>query len=179
MKDGPTIADGIHVLTPGDLTFRLVQEYVDDIVTVSEDEIAAAIVALLEGRKTLAEGAGATTVAAYLFNKVDTTLKTVVVVSGGNVDITTLSRIITKGLQKTGRIVQLTTKLADKAGSLAQLLTCVADCGANILNIEHEREDAKTSVSTCVVTMTLETRDEAHIRKIRKELVSRGYHLFD
>ena len=179
VKDGPTIADGIHVLTPGDLTFRLVQEYVDDIVTVSEDEIAAAIVALLEGRKTLAEGAGATTVAAYLFNKVDTMLKTVVVVSGGNVDITTLSRIITKGLQKTGRIVQLTTKLADKAGSLAQLLTCVADCGANILNIEHEREDAKTSVSTCVVTMTLETRDEAHIRQIRKELVSRGYHLFD
>ena len=101
VKDGPTIADGIHVLTPGDLTFRLVQQYVDDIVTVSEDEIAAAIVALLEGRKTLAEGAGATTVAAYLFDKVDTSLKTAVVVSGGNVDITTLSRIITKGLQKT------------------------------------------------------------------------------
>ena len=79
VKDGPTIADGIHVLTPGDLTFRLVQEYVDDIVTVSEDEIAAAIVALLEGRKTLAEGAGATTVAAYLFEKVDTSPKTAVV----------------------------------------------------------------------------------------------------
>ena len=90
VKDGPTIADGIHVLTPGDLTFRLVQQYVDDIVTVSEDEIAAAIVALLEGRKTLAEGAGATTVAAFLFDKVDTSLKTAVVVSGGNVDITTL-----------------------------------------------------------------------------------------
>ena len=116
VKDGPTIADGIHVLTPGDLTFRLVQEYVDDIVTVSEDEIAAAIVALLEGRKTLAEGAGATTVAAYLFEKVDTSLKTAVVVSGGNVDITTLSRIITKGLQKTGRIVQLKTKLTDRPG---------------------------------------------------------------
>ena len=151
----------------------------DEIVTVSEDEIAAAIVALLEGRKTLAEGAGATTVAAYLFNKVDTTLKTAVVVSGGNVDITTLSRIITKGLQKTGRIVRITTKLADKAGSLAQLLSCVAECGANILNIEHEREDAKTSVNTCVVTMTLETRDEPHIREIRKELIERGYHLFD
>lgn len=179
VKDGPTIADGIHVLTPGELTFSLVQEYVDEIVTVSEDEIAAAIVALLEGRKTLAEGAGATTVAAYLFRKVDPTLKTVVVVSGGNVDITTLSRIITKGLQKTGRIVRITTKLADKAGSLAQLLTCVAESGANILNIEHEREDAKTSVNTCVVTMTLETRDEAHIREIRKELTERGYHLFE
>ena len=179
VKDGPTIADGIHVLTPGELTFSLVQEYVDEIVTVSEDEIAAAIVALLEGRKTLAEGAGATTVAAYLFRKVDPTLKTVVVVSGGNVDITTLSRIITKGLQKTGRIVRITTKLADKAGSLAQLLACVAESGANILNIEHEREDAKTSVNTCVVTMTLETRDEAHIREIRKDLTERGYHLFE
>ena len=179
VKDGPTIADGIHVLTPGDLTFRLVQEYVDEIVTVSEDEIAAAIVALLEGPKTVAEGAGATSVAAYLFNKIDTSLNTVALVSGGNVDITTLSRIITKGLQKTGRIVQIKTKLADKAGNLAQLLKCIADAGANVLNIEHEREDAKTSVSTCVVTMTLETRDEVHVQMIRRELRNRGYHLFD
>ena len=179
VKDGPTIADGIHVLTPGDLTFRLVQQYVDDIVTVSEDEIAAAIVALLEGRKTLAEGAGATTVAAFLFDKVDTSLKTAVVVSGGNVDITTLSRIITKGLQKTGRIVQLKTKLTDKAGNLAQLLACVAETGANVLDIAHEREDAKTEVNSCVVTMTLETRDQMHVQEIRKELMSHGYHLFD
>lgn len=179
VKDGPTIADGIHVLTPGDLTFRLVQEYVDEIVTVSEDEIAAAIVALLEGPKTVAEGAGATSVAAYLFNKIDTSLNTVALVSGGNVDITTLSRIITKGLQKTGRIVQIKTKLADKAGNLAQLLKCIADAGANVLNIEHEREDAKTSVNTCVVTMTLETRDEVHVQMIRRELRNRGYHLFD
>ena len=179
VKDGATIADGIHVLTPGDLTFRLVQEYVDDIVTVSEDEIAAAIVALLEGRKTLAEGAGATTVAAYLFEKVDTSLKTAVVVSGGNVDITTLSRIITKGLQKTGRIVQLKTKLTDKAGNLAQLLSCVANTGANVLDIAHEREDAKTEVNSCVVTMTLETRDQLHVQEIRKTLMSHGYHLFD
>ena len=179
VRDGATIADGIHVLTPGDLTFRMVKDYVDDIVTVSEDEIAAAIVALLEGPKTVAEGAGATSVAAYLFNRVDTSLNTVALVSGGNVDITTLSRIITKGMQKTGRIVRLTTKLIDKAGNLAQLVACVAECGANILDIEHEREDAKTSVSTCVVTMTLETRDEAHIRKIRESLVSHGYRLIE
>ena len=177
VKDGPTIADGIHVLTPGDLTFRLVRENVDDIVTVSEDEIAAAIVALLEGRKTLAEGAGATTVAAYLFEKVDTALKTVVVVSGGNVDITTLSRIITKGLQKTGRIVQFRTKLTDKAGNLAQLLSCVAESGANVLDISHEREDAKTEVNSCVVTLTLETRDAAHVQKIREDLIRHGYRL--
>ena len=179
VRDGATIADGIHVLTPGDLTFRMVKEYVDDIVTVSEDEIAAAIVALLEGPKTVAEGAGATSVAAYLFNRVDTSLNTVALVSGGNVDITTLSRIITKGMQKTGRIVRLTTKLIDKAGNLAQLVACVAECGANILDIEHEREDAKTEVNSCVVTMTLETRDEAHIRKIRESLVSHGYRLIE
>ena len=179
VRDGATIADGIHVLTPGDLTFRMVKDYVDDIVTVTEDEIAAAIVALLEGPKTVAEGAGATSVAAYLFNRVDTSLNTVAVVSGGNVDITTLSRIITKGMQKTGRIVRLTTKLIDKAGNLAQLVSCVAECGANILDIEHEREDAKTEVNSCVVTMTLETRDEAHIRKIRENLVSRGYRLIE
>ena len=179
VKDGPTIADGIHVLTPGDLTFDIVSKYVDDIVTVTEDEIAAAIVALLEGPKTVAEGAGATTVAAYLFNKVDTSLKTVALVSGGNVDITTLSRIITKGLQKTGRIVQLSTKLVDKAGNLAQLLQVVADNGANVLDIQHEREDAKTEVNSCVVTLTLETRDPAHILKIREDMTKRGYRLLN
>lgn len=177
VKGNATIADGIHVLTPGDLTFHLVQEYVDEIVTVTEDEIAAAIVALLEGPKTVAEGAGATAVAAYLFRRVDVGRKTVAVVSGGNVDITTLSRIITKGLQKTGRITQFRTKLTDKAGNLAQLLACVAQNGANVLNIEHEREDAKTEVNSCVVTMTLETRDSAHVLQIREDLDRRGYGL--
>ena len=179
VKDGATIADGIHVLTPGDLTFKLVQEYVDDIVTVSEDEIAAAIVGLLEGPKTVAEGAGATTVAAYMFHKVDTSLKTVALVSGGNVDITTLSRIITKGLQKTGRICQFTMKLQDKAGNLAKLLGCVAEKGANVLDIAHEREDAKTEVNSCVVTLTLETRNEDHIADIRAYLNANGYRLMD
>ena len=179
VKDGPTIADGIHVLTPGSLTFELVEQFVDDIVTVSEDEIAAAIVALLEGPKTVAEGAGATSVAAFLFNKVDTSLKTVALVSGGNVDITTLSRIITKGMQKTGRIVQITTKLTDKAGNLAQLLICVAESGANVLDIAHEREDAKTEVNSCVVTMTLETRDQDHVRRLRADLERHGYRLLD
>ncbi len=179
VRDGATIADGIHVLTPGDLTFRLVQDYVDDIVTVSEDEIAAAIVGLLEGPKTVAEGAGATTVAAYMFRKIDTSLKTVALVSGGNVDITTLSRIITKGLQKTGRICQFSTKLTDKAGNLAKFLGCVAEKGANVLNIVHEREDAKTEVNSCVVTLTVETRNEAHIAELRAYLDEKGYRPID
>ncbi len=179
VKDGATIADGIHVLTPGDLTFEMVREYVDEIVTVTEDEIAAAIVSLLEGPKTVAEGAGATSVAAFLFGKVDTSLKTCAIVSGGNVDITTLSRIITKGLQKYGRIARIRTKLLDRAGSLAQLLALVTESGANILSVEHEREDAKTEVNSCVVTMTLETRNEDHIIAIRRDMRERGYMLFD
>ena len=179
VKDAATIADGIHVLTPGNLTYELCREYVDDIVTVGEDEIAAAIVALLEGPKTVAEGAGATGVAAWLFEKVDTSKKTVALVSGGNVDITTLSRIITKGLQKTGRIVRLSTKLADRSGSLSKLLQLVTASGANILSIEHEREDMKTEVNSCVVSMTLETRNPEHVLQIRREMREQGYVLFD
>ena len=179
VKDGPTNADGIHVLTPGNLTFDLVSRYVDDVVTVSEDEIAAAIVALLEGPKTLAEGAGASSVAAYLFGKVDTSLKTVALVSGGNVDITTLARIISRGMRKTGRTAKLTTKLVDKADNLAKLIQLVADAGANVLEIHHEREDAGSEVNSCTVTLTLETRDAEHIRKIRHDMEKSGYPLTD
>lgn len=179
IKDGPTNADGIHVLTPGNLTFDLVNRYVDDIVTVSEDEIAAAIVALLEGPKTVAEGAGASSVAAYLFDKVDTSLKTVALVSGGNVDITTLARIINRGMKKTGRIARLSTEMVDKADNLVKLIQLVADSGANVLEIYHEREDAKTEVNSCTVTMTLETKDFEHIRKIRHDMAESGYPLLD
>jgi threonine dehydratase len=179
VKDGPTNADGIHVLTPGNLTFDLVSRYVDDVVTVSEDEIAAAIVALLEGPKTLAEGAGASSVAAYLFGKVDTSLKTVALVSGGNVDITTLARIISRGMRKTGRTAKLTTKLVDKADNLAKLIQLVADAGANVLEIHHEREDAGSEVNSCTVTLTLETRDAEHIRTIRHDMEKSGYPLTD
>ena len=141
--------------------------------------LSFAIVALLEGPKTVAEGAGATSVAAWLFEKVDLSLKTVALVSGGNVDITTLSRIITKGLQKTGRIVRLKTKLADRPGSLAKLLELVTASGANILGIEHEREDLKTEVNSCVVSMTLETRDMEHVYAIRRDMRDAGYVLFE
>lgn len=177
VKDAATLADGIHVLTPGDLTFEMCQKYVDEIVTVSEDEIAAAILALLEVQKTVAEGAGATPVAAFMSGKVDTSKKTVCVVSGGNVDVTTLSRIITKGLSKAGRIAEISTKVADKPGSLLQLLKVVADSGANILSINHAREDQHSDVGACMVSMVLETRDAAHVEQIRRELTAMGYEL--
>ncbi len=173
-----TIADGIAVKRPGDLTFQLCREYVDEIVTVAEDEIASAILALMEVQKTVAEGAGATPVAACMFRKVDTSAgKTVCVVSGGNVDVTTLSRVITKGLSKAGRLVEITTKLEDKPGSLLQLLQVLADTGANIVNINHVREAQRSDVGACIVTMVLETRNSAHVAQIREKLCSRDYPL--
>ncbi len=178
VPDGDTIADGIHVLTPGDKTFEMVQKYVDEVVTVTEDEIAGAILALMEGQKTVAEGAGATTVAACLYGKVDiSTKKTVCVVSGGNVDVTTLSRVVTKGLSKAGRLVELTTKIIDKPGSLIQLLQVIADNGANIMSVNHEREDKESDVGACVVTMVLETRNQEHVEQIENALKEKGYSL--
>ena len=175
---GETIADGIRVLTPSPLTYELCSKYVDEIVTVSEDEICAAILALIETQKTVAEGAGATSVAACLFGKVDTAAKkTVCVVSGGNVDVTTLSRVITRGLVRSGRLADISTKVADKPGSLIQLLQVVSDAGANVVRIHHVRDDDRSDVGSCTVSMVLETRDRDHVRSIRQALADRGYAL--
>lgn len=174
-----TIADGIAVKKPGDLTFELCQKYVDEIVTVSEDEIASAILALMENQKTVAEGAGATSVAAAMFGKVDTSKKTVCVVSGGNIDVSILSRVITKGLTKTGRITEITTKVTDKPGQLTTLLQLVAGTGANIISISHDREDEKSEINSCVVSMVLETRNTAHVKQIHETLVNSGYAVLD
>ena len=177
VPDGDTLADGIHVLTPGNMTFEMCQKYVDEIVTVTEDEIAAAILALMEGQKTVAEGAGATTVAACMFGKVDCSKTTVCLVSGGNVDVTTLSRVITKGLSKAGRIVELTTKVPDKPGGLLQMLRVVAESGANILTVNHAREDSHSEVAACIVTMVLETRNSEHVHQIESALRQAGFPL--
>ena len=178
VPDRDTIADGIRVLTPGKITFELCQQYVDEIVTVNEDEICAAILSLMENQKTVAEGAGAASVAACMFGKADASaLKTVCVVSGGNVDVTTLSRVITKGLVKSGRIVELSVEVADKPGSLIDLLKIVSQTGANVVRIHHAREAEHVSVGTCTVTMVLETRDAEHVSHIKKSLLSKGYPL--
>ncbi len=178
LRSVSTIADGIAVKKPGDLTFELCQKYVDEIVTVGEDEIASAILALMEGQKTVAEGAGATPVAACMFGRVDTSeKKTVCVVSGGNVDVTTLSRVITKGLSKSGRLVELTTKVTDKPGSLLQMLQLVSQSGANILTINHSREDRDSEVGACIVSLVLETRNSDHVAAIKLALTDAGYPL--
>ena len=175
LKSVATIADGIAVKKPGNLTYDCVTKYVDDVVTVSEDEIASAILALMESQKTVSEGAGATTVAAYLFRKVDTSLKTVCLVSGGNIDVTTLSRVINRGLIKSGRIAEITTKVVDKPGMLINLLQIIGATGANIKEIDHKHEDVSSEVNSCVVSMVLETRNAEHVAQIVESIKSAGY----
>ena len=175
-----TIADGIAVKQPGDLTFELCQKYVDEIVTVRDDEIATGILALMEDQKIVAEGAGATPVASVLFGKVDVSeKKTVCLVSGGNVDVTTLSRVITKGLSKSGRIMEMSTKVVDQPGKLLELLGIISESGANVMTISHDRESRNADIHVCLVSMVLETRDHKHIEEIRNALMQRGYELLD
>lgn len=173
-----TIADGIAVKRPGDLTFEMCQKYVDEIVTVTEDEIATAILTLMEKQKTVAEGAGATALAAAMFDKANLKCKkSVCIVSGGNIDVNILSRVITQGLNKTGRIANIETKVVDKPGQLISLLQLISQTGANIISINHEREDLRSEVNSCVVTMVLETRNPGHVDEIKGLLKANGYEL--
>ena len=173
-----TIADGIAVKRPGDLTFEMCQKYVDEIVTVTEDEIATAILTLMEKQKTVAEGAGATALAAAMFDKANLKgKKSVCIVSGGNIDVNILSRVITQGLNKTGRIANIETKVVDKPGQLISLLQLISQTGANIISINHEREDLRSEVNSCVVTMVLETRNPGHVDEIKGLLKANGYEL--
>ena len=173
-----TIADGIAVKKPGDITFEMCQKYVDELVTVSEEEIATAILTLMEKQKTVAEGAGATALAAAMFDKANLKgKKSVCVVSGGNIDVSILSRVITQGLNKTGRIANIETKVVDKPGQLISLLQLISKTGANIISINHEREDLRSEVNSCVVTMVLETRNTEHVNEIKTLLKENGYEL--
>ena len=171
-----TIADGIAVKRPGELTFAMCQKYVDDIVVVDDDQVAAAIVTLMEDQKTVAEGAGACAMAAALAGLVDaSTKKTVCVVSGGNVDMTTLSRVINKGLVSFGRICQLSVKITDRPGGLVALLQTIAQTGANVVSVTHARQAKNCDVGACVVSMGLETHNHQHIQDIMIALEKAGY----
>ena len=134
----------------------------------------------MENQKLVAEGAGAVPVAAALFHKLPIEGKKVVcLISGGNIDVNILSRVITRGLTYGGRLTTITTKLADRAGSLANLLNVVGGTGANVVRIHHEREDVNSEVNACVVSMVLETRNADHVQKIKDELTAKGYSLLD
>ena len=174
----PSIADGITVKTPGDLTFDIVQHYVDDIVTVDEEEIASAILLLLEKVKTVSEGAGAASIAAIL-NKLAgyKNKKIVSLISGGNIDVNTMTRIINKGLVKSGRKVFFDTIVSDKPGVLSQLLQLVANSGANVLAVTHNRDNRDVALGYCRVELELETADEEQILAIKGLMEQRQYHV--
>ncbi len=171
-----TIADGIAVKQPGQLTYELCEKYVDEIVTVTDDEVSTAILALIEQQKLIAEGAGAVAVAAALFNKVDVKGKKVVcLVSGGNIDVTILSRVITRGLLKAGRSADITVELMDKPGQLRDVSAIIAELGGNVVSVHHDRSGENTHIDACYLHLVMETKDHAHIAQIRKALTDHGY----
>ncbi|MGN0230053.1 MAG: threonine ammonia-lyase [Muribaculaceae bacterium] len=171
-----TIADGIAVKEPGKNTFECCKKWVDEVVTVSEDEVCAAILHLLEKYKITAEGAGAVSVAAAMYGKVPVDGKrTVCIVSGGNVDVTFLSRIISRGLVKSGRECTLALELADKPGQLHEVTQVIAQLGANVLSVIHERSaNQVANVNSCILRVAMETRNHEHIRQIIDALNAKG-----
>lgn len=173
-----TIADGIAVREPGHITYDTCCKYVDEIVTVNEDEICAAILALLEQQKLIAEGAGAVSVAAAMFNKVPIKgKKAVCIVSGGNIDVTILSRVISRGMAKSGRVFTFSVELEDKPGQMVEVSKVVAQLGGNVIRVQHERNDDSQQVNSCELRMTVETRNEEHIESIRQALIQEGFNL--
>jgi threonine dehydratase len=171
-----TIADGIAVRRAGERTFPLVQKYVDDIVTVEEEEIANAILLLLEREKTLAEGAGAASIAALLNHKLPLEGKKVaVLVCGGNIDVTLLSRIIERGLVKDGRLVRLRVHLPDYPGALHRVTGILAELRANIVETAYDRAYHGVNLGDTAIDITMETKGPSHIAELIAALSAAGY----
>ena len=172
-----TIADGIAVKTPGDLTFELCQKYVDGIVTVSDDEIALAILTLLEQQKLIAEGAGAVPVAAVMNGKIPEIdgKKVCCVVSGGNIDVTILSRVIVRGLKMGGRTADIVISLSDRPGQLSGVSRIVAEQGANVVSVNYDSTDLDMNITDCYLKLGVETRNFEHIATVKKALTDAGF----
>ncbi|MGN0286951.1 MAG: threonine ammonia-lyase [Atopobiaceae bacterium] len=180
LENVSTFADGIAVKNPGETTFKMVERYVDDVVTVSDDEIAAAILALMEKQKLVAEGAGAAPVAAVMFNKLPVQGKRVVcVVSGGNIDVNILSRVINRGLSMSGRKVTLSIRLTDKPGQLEQVSRLIAEEGANVVAVDYDQTDPNLPISSCILRIGMETKDQAQIDAIRNRMVQEGFSMVE
>ena len=172
-----TIADGCAVKAPGDKTFAVCKEYLDDVVTVSEEAIAIAMLALCEKGKIVSEGAGAMPTAAVMSGKVDASKykKIVCMVSGGNVDTGMQQKLFTKALTATGRMAEISTEVSDKAGNLVKLIDIVSGTGANILELNHVRSHMDIGITSCVVRLTIETRDQAHKDEVYRLLAEHGF----
>lgn len=173
-----TIADGIAVKCPGQNTFDLCSKYVDGIVTVTEDEISSAILGLIEQQKMIAEGAGAVAVAAVMHNKLPVKgKKTVCLVSGGNIDVTILSRVIERGLLNSGRACNLCIELMDKPGQLQLVSAIIASKGANVVSVHYERASETKDIAGCFLRLALETRNYSHIAEVVAALEEAGFRL--
>ena len=171
-----TFADGTAVKLPGELTYEICKEYVDDIITVSEDEIASAVLALIEKEKMIAEGAGALPVAAILYDKIPLKDKNVVaIISGGNIDVNILSRVINRALLKNGRLSNLTIELLDKPGQLKEVSAIIAQYGANVIRVRHNQGGEGTDINDCYLKISMETRDFEHFNQIKQALIDKGY----
>jgi threonine dehydratase len=171
-----TFADGIAVRSPGASTYELCSEYVDGIVTVTDDETATAILTLMEQQKLVAEGAGAVAVAAVLFGKLPLAGKKVcAVVSGGNIDVNILSRVINRGLLTTGRLSEMRIEMLDKPGQLKEVSAIIADMGANVTKVAHNYGGENTDIIGCYLHITLETKNKEHLLAVKQAIISAGY----
>lgn len=173
--DAVTVADGIAVKMPGDLTFHIIDRYVDDIVVVDDEAIASTILMLLERSKLMVEGAGAVGLAAILNHKIPGSGKVATIISGGNVDVNFIARIIERGLVKAGRRIKISAFINDRPGVLQQLLTIVADTRANVIHVSHNRVEQNVPIGQAVVEISLETRDILHTEQILQNLRQHGY----
>ncbi|HWP79275.1 MAG TPA: threonine ammonia-lyase [Candidatus Acidoferrum sp.] len=175
-----TFADGIAVKCPGELTYELCGKYVDEVVTVSDDEIATAILALMEQQKLVAEGAGAASVAAAMFRKLPIAGKKVcAVVSGGNIDVNLLSRVINRGLLATGRLAELKIEMLDRPGQLRDASAIIAGMGANVTKVIHNPGGENTDIMGCYLHISMETKNKRHILDIKEALVGAGYRIIE
>lgn len=175
-----TIADGIAVKQPGENTFDLCSKYVDQIVTVTDDEVSSAILTLLEKQKLITEGAGAVAVAAAMFNKVPIEGKKVIcVVSGGNIDVNILDRVVKRGLMTSGRSALLKVELLDKPGQLVQISSIIAELGGNVIGVHHERSNANLAITGCFIRISLETRNFEHVEQIKRAIKDAGFTIWD
>lgn len=171
-----TFADGIAVKSPGEITYDMCDKYVDEIVTVNDDEIATAILTLVEQQKMVAEGAGAVAVAAVMFNKLPLDGKKVcAVVSGGNIDVNILSRVINRGLQTTGRLSELKINMLDKPGQLKEVSAIIADLQANVIKVMHNPAGENTDIIGCYLNISMETKNKAHLLQIKQAIRKAGY----
>lgn len=175
LDSAKTIADGIAVKKPGQMTFELCSRYVDEIVTVDDDEIAQAILLLMERGKMVAEGAGAASVAAIMSRKFDVSGKVAAVISGGNIDVTMISRIIEKGLLREGRMTKLRILMQDRPGQLEQASRVIAAAGANVMAVHHDRTDVDLDIRDAILEITMETQDREHAQRVIRALRESGF----